>query len=151
MSSYELIIKSEVASSTSGGSGGSATTKHKKTEEEKAAESAKKAMNKFKAVAAGTFSAGVTIASKLAGSAGNYIEQTRIRETVAAVGVATGVVASVALLAKGKLFTGVTGLLATGFAVGMSIWDYHENLNRQNLTASYQAAYKGARMNQGRI
>lgn len=106
---------------------------------------------KIQQVAASGFALGTTIASKAAGYSGNYIKQTRIRESVAAIGMTVAIGMSVKSLMTGNVFGGVMGLLATGAAVGMSIWDYHENIKQQNLQAAYQATYSGARMNQGKL
>lgn len=91
---------------------------------------------------------GISIASRAAGYSGNYIQQTRINETVSlmtkfgALGASfmTGNPAVIALAAIG-----------TGVSIGMSVWDYHEQIRLENLSANYQASYRGARMNAGKV
>lgn len=97
-----------------------------------------------KQITLGALSTGVAYASKSAGYSGNYIQQTRINETIAAVGMAAGLGVAVA---NGNWLA----VAAIGVGIGFSVWEYKENIARQNLQASYQAAYSGARMNQGRL
>lgn len=94
-----------------------------------------------KGIAAMALHTGISIASKAAGYAGNYIQQTRINETASMVFKFGALGAS--------FMTGNPAIIAlatigTGVSIGMSVWDYHEKIKIENLSASYQASYRGA-------
>ena len=99
-------------------------------------------------VAAMALHTGISIASKAAGYAGNYIQQTRINETVA---FATRFGALGASFMTGNPAIIALATIGTGVSIGMSVWDYHEKIKIENLSASYQASYRGARMNAGKV
>lgn len=84
------------------------------------------------------------VASKSAGYSGNYIQQHRINQAVATIG-------TIGALTYGIATGNVLAIGAGAIGIGMSIWDYKENITTQNLQASYQAKYKGARMNGGKL
>nr|DAI09335.1 MAG TPA: hypothetical protein [Caudoviricetes sp.] len=99
-------------------------------------------------VAAMALHTGISIASKSAGYAGNYIQQARINETMA---FATRFGALGASFMTGNPAIIALATIGTGVSIGMSVWDYHEKIKIENLSASYQASYRGARMNAGKV
>lgn len=97
-----------------------------------------------KQIAIGGLTLGATIASKQAGYSGNYIQQTRISETM-------GIAAKLGTIGYGLATGNVLAIGAGVVSIGMSVWDYHEQIKLENLSANYQASYRGARMNAGKV
>lgn len=95
-------------------------------------------------IAMGSFTLGMTIASKQAGYSGNYIQQTRINETM-------GLALKLGAIGYGLATGNVLAIGAGVVSIGMSVWDYHEQIRLENLSANYQASYRGARMNAGKV